>query len=182
MNFIPSDLPGVILITPEVFSDERGANWEVHHQGKFSANGIPDQFIQDNQSISRRTVLRGLHYQLVKPQGKLVRVVQGKVFDVAVDLRRSSPFFGKWVGYILSGRNKHQLWVPPGFAHGFYTLSSWAYVSYKETDLYSSQNERTLLWNDPGVAVKWPLIDGKLPMLSKRDANAVALDKAEVFD
>jgi dTDP-4-dehydrorhamnose 3,5-epimerase len=182
MNFIPSDLPGVILVTPEVFSDERGISWEVHHQEKFSANGIPQQFIQDNQSISRRTVLRGLHYQLGKPQGKLVRVVQGKVFDVAVDMRRSSPFFGKWVGYILSSRNKHELWIPAGFAHGFYTLSSWAYVSYKETDLYLPQTERTLLWNDPVVAIKWPLIDGKPPMLSKRDASALSLDKAEVFD
>ena len=126
MKFIPSELPGVVLIIPDVVSDERGSFWEVHHQEKFEQHGIPQQFVQDNQSISRRTVLRGLHYQLDKPQGKLVRIVQGKVFDVAVDLRRSSPTFGKWVGYILSGRNKHQLWIPPGFAHGIYTLSSWA--------------------------------------------------------
>jgi len=182
MKFIPSDLPGVMLITPDVFSDERGAFWEVHHQEKFAENGISYQFIQDNQSTSRRMVLRGLHYQLVKPQGKLVRVLQGKVFDVAVDLRRSSPYFGKWMGCILSGRNRQQLWIPPGFAHGFYTLSNWARVSYKTTELYSSQTDRTLLWNDASVAVDWPLIDGRLPMLSVKDANGVPLEKAEVFE
>jgi dTDP-4-dehydrorhamnose 3,5-epimerase len=182
MKFKSSDLPEVFLISPDVFSDERGAFWEVHHQKKFAENGIPDTFIQDNQSVSRRTVLRGLHYQLSHPQGKLVRVVQGKIFDVAVDLRKSSPFFGKWVGFVLSSRNKLQLWIPPGFAHGFYTLSRWAHVSYKSTQLYSSQHDRTLLWCDPRLAINWPLIDGKLPLLSDKDADAVTLDKAEVFD
>ncbi len=182
MKFIPSELPDVVLVIPEVFSDERGCNWEVHHQGKFEQNGIPQRFVQDNQSISRRTVLRGLHYQLEKPQGKLVRIVQGKVFDVAVDLRRSSPTFGKWVGFMLSGRNKYQLWIPPGFAHGFYTLSSWAQLSYKLTELYSGQADRSLLWCEPTIAVKWPLIDGLAPLLSKKDADAATLDKAEVFD
>ncbi|MGA9398184.1 MAG: dTDP-4-dehydrorhamnose 3,5-epimerase [Anaerolineaceae bacterium] len=182
MKFTPTDMPGVIVVSPDIFSDERGAFWEVHHQQKFAENGIPYQFIQDNQSTSRRMVLRGLHYQLVKPQGKLVRVVQGKVFDVAVDLRRSSPYFGKWMGCILSSRNRRQLWIPPGFAHGFYTLSSWAYVSYKTTELYSSQTDRTLLWNDASIAIAWPLIDGLPPMLSKKDSCAILLDKAEVFE
>jgi dTDP-4-dehydrorhamnose 3,5-epimerase len=182
MDFKPSNLPGVILITPEVFSDERGAFWEVHHQVKFTKNGIPHLFIQDNQSTSRRMVLRGLHYQLVKPQGKLVRVVQGRIFDVAVDLRRRSPSFGKWTGCILSSRNRQMLWIPPGFAHGFYTLSSWAHVAYKATELYDSQSDRTLLWNDTSVSVKWPLINGESPILSKKDAGAMSLDKAEVFD
>jgi dTDP-4-dehydrorhamnose 3,5-epimerase len=180
MRFIPSELPGVILVIPEVFSDERGCNWEVHHQEKYARYGIFHQFIQDNQSTSRRTVLRGLHYSLEKPQGKLVRVVKGRIYDVAVDLRKSSPTFGKWVGYTLSSRNKHQLWIPPGFAHGFYTLSQWADVSYKNTDLYST--DLSLLWCDPVIGVKWPLIDGLPPILSKKDANAVTLDKAEVFD
>lgn len=182
MKFIPSEISDVILVIPEIFSDERGSFWEVHHQQKFKEQGFPHNFIQDNQSTSRKTVLRGLHYQLVKPQGKLVRVVQGVVFDVAVDLRKSSPTFGKWVGYTLSCRSKQQLWIPPGFAHGFYTLSSWAHVSYKTTEFYSSQTDRTLLWCDPVLAVKWPLIDGLPPMLSKKDAGAVTLDKAEVFD
>jgi dTDP-4-dehydrorhamnose 3,5-epimerase len=182
MKFISSELPGVILIIPEVFSDQRGSNWEVYHQEKFTANGIPNHFVQDNQSTSRRGVLRGLHYQLDKPQGKLVRVVQGTGFDVAVDLRRSSPSFGKWIGFILSARNKHQLWIPPGFAHGFYTLSAWAQLSYKLTELYSSTSDRSLSWCDPVIAVKWPLIDGITPLLSKKDATAVTLDKAEVFD
>jgi dTDP-4-dehydrorhamnose 3,5-epimerase len=180
MKFIPSEIPDVILVIPEVFSDERGCNWEVHHQVKFEKNGIPHQFIQDNQSISRRAVLRGLHYSLVKPQGKLVRVVKGRVYDVAVDLRRSSPTFGKWVGYTLSSRNKHQLWIPPGFAHGFYTLSQWADVSYKNTDVYST--DCSLLWCDPDIGVRWPLIAGLQPILSEKDANAVTLYKAEVFD
>jgi len=180
MKFIPSELPSVILVIPEVFSDERGYNWEVHHQEKFARYGISHQFIQDNQSTSRRTVLRGLHYSLEKPQGKLVRVVKGRIYDVAVDLRKSSPTFGKWVGYTLSSRNKYQLWIPPGFAHGFYTLSQWADVSYKNTELFST--DLSLLWCDPVVGVKWPLIDGLPPILSKKDASAVTLDKAEVFD
>jgi dTDP-4-dehydrorhamnose 3,5-epimerase len=180
MKFIPSELPGVILVIPEVFTDERGCNWEVHHQEKFAQNGIPHQFIQDNQSISKRAVLRGLHYSLIKPQGKLVRVVRGRVYDVAVDLRKSSPTFGKWVGYALSSRNKHQLWIPPGFAHGFYTLSEWAHVSYKNTAVYST--DRSLLWCDPAIGVRWPLIDGLPPILSEKDAGATTLEKAEVFD
>ncbi|MBN2678467.1 MAG: dTDP-4-dehydrorhamnose 3,5-epimerase [Anaerolineaceae bacterium] len=182
MIFTQTELPEVILISPEVFSDERGAFWEVHHQNKYAEHGIPDTFLQDNQSISRRSVLRGLHYQVVHPQGKLVRVVQGRVFDVAVDIRKSSPNFGRWVGCFLSSRNKQQLWIPPGFAHGFYSLSRWAHLSYKNTELYSSEHDRTLLWNDPRLGIEWPLIDGKPPFLSEKDANAVTLDKAEVFD
>lgn len=182
MKFTKSDLPGVIIISPDLFSDERGVNWEVHQQKKFADNGIPFSFVQDNQSTSYRTVLRGLHYQLNHTQGKLIRVVFGKIFDVAVDLRRSSPFFGKWFGITLSSRNKLQVWVPPGFAHGFYTLSNRADVTYKLTDLYSPKDERTLIWNDPKVNVSWPLIKGNPPRLSVKDANGIPLDKAEVFE
>ena len=182
MIFEPTELPDVITVFPEVFSDARGENWEVYHQGKFSEHGIPYEFIQDNQSNSRRTVLRGLHYQINSPQGKLVRAIKGRIFDVAVDLRRSSPTFGKWVGRILSDRNRLQLWVPPGFAHGFYALSTWAQVSYKLTELYSSEYDRTLLWNDPQVGVNWPLINGKPPMLSAKDAIGIPFEKAEVFE
>ncbi len=181
MIFTPTKLPDVIVVSPEVFPDARGEIWEVYHQKKFAENGIPHAFVQDNQSISRQTVLRGLHYQIKQPQGKLVRVVQGEIYDVAVDLRRSSPSYGQWVGIILSSENKTGLWIPPGFAHGFYTLSQWAQISYKATDLYSAEYERTLLWNDPQLAVDWPLIDNKPPILSVKDADGLPLEKAEVY-
>jgi dTDP-4-dehydrorhamnose 3,5-epimerase len=182
MKFTNTELPGIIVVSPDIYSDERGSFWEVYHQKKFSEQGIPYHFIQDNQSTSRRTVLRGLHYQIKTPQGKLIRVVSGKIFDVAVDLRRSSPFFGKWIGITLSSINKLQLWIPPGFAHGFYALSRWAHVAYKATELYSSENDRTLLWNDTDVNVNWQLIDGKRPILSQKDANGKPLRDAEVFE
>lgn len=182
MEFKPTELPDVILIFPRVFPDKRGANWEVYHQQKFAEHGIPHVFVQDNHSSSRRQVLRGLHYQVGKPQGKLVRVIQGRVFDVAVDLRRSSPTFGRWTGVILSGSNKQQLWVPPGFAHGFYTLSAWAQVSYKLSELYLPAGDRSLRWDDPQVGIHWPLIAGQLPLISEKDARAPYLAEAEVFD
>lgn len=182
MIFTPAEIPDVIVVSPEIFVDARGEFWEIHNQKKFTDNGIPDQFVQDNQSISCQTVLRGLHYQIKKPQGKLVRALQGKIFDVAVDIRRSSPTYRKWVGIILSSHNKLQLWIPPGFAHGFYTLSKWAAVTYKLTDLYSAEYERTMLWSDEHLAIDWPLIKSKPPILSERDANGIPFEKAEVFE
>lgn len=182
MEFKQTDLPGVVVISPKIFPDKRGANWEVYHQQKFAEQGIPHTFVQDNQSNSRCQVLRGLHYQVGKPQGKLVRVIAGQIYDVAVDLRRNSPTFCQWTGVILSGRNKHQLWIPPGFAHGFYTLSNWAQVSYKLTALYLPEGDRSLRWDDPRIGIRWPLLDGQPPMISAKDAQAPYLSEAEVFE
>jgi dTDP-4-dehydrorhamnose 3,5-epimerase len=139
-------------------------------------------FVQDNHSRSRLGTLRGLHYQIRQPQGKLVRVVSGEIFDVAVDLRRSSSTFGQWFGVILSAENKKQIWVPPGFAHGFYTVSEWAEMLYKTTDYYAPQWERTLLWNDPAIGIQWPLMEDKPPLLSPKDSAGVLLGQAETFD
>jgi len=180
MNFIPSELPDVLVIQPRVFEDERGFFLESYQKQRFEAAGIPFDFVQDNHSFSRRGVLRGLHYQIRQPQGKLVRVISGEVFDVAVDLRRSSPTFGRWMGIHLSAQNKTMLWIPPGFAHGFYVLSGQAEVLYKATDYYAPQWERTLLWNDPALHIRWP--DGLEPLVSAKDAAGLSLSQAEVFD
>jgi len=182
MRFTPTTLPDVILIEPQVFGDQRGFFMEIYEERKFAAHGITACFVQDNHSGSRRGTLRGLHYQLNQPQGKLVRVVAGEVFDVAVDLRRGSPFFGRWVGSILSVENKNQLWIPAGFAHGFYVISEWAEVVYKATDFYAPQFERTLLWNDSGVGIVWPLGEGAAPLLSPKDLGGKTLQEAECFD
>jgi len=182
MRFTPTTLPDVILIEPQVFGDQRGFFMETYEERKFAAHGITAWFVQDNHSGSLRGTLRGLHYQLNQPQGKLVRVVAGEVFDVAVDLRRGSPFFSRWVGSILSVENKNQLWIPPGFAHGFYVISEWAEVVYKATDFYSPQFERTLLWNDSGVGIVWPLSEGAAPLLSPKDLGGKTLQEAECFD
>lgn len=182
MQFTSTELPGVILIQPQIFADERGFFLESYREDRFSAAGIQAGFVQDNHSASAQGVLRGLHYQIRQPQGKLVRVIVGEVFDVAVDLRRSSPTFGKSVGAILSAEKKNQLWVPPGFAHGFYVTSEKADILYKATDYYSPEWERSLLWNDPALGIDWPLINGGLPILSDKDAKGLPLSAAEVYD
>ena len=182
MKATPLALPEVILFEPNVFGDDRGFFFESFNQRTFDeAVGHPVQFVQDNHSRSARHVLRGLHYQLAPhAQGKLVRVVQGEVFDVAVDVRRSSPTFGQWVGAHLSAANKNQLWIPPGFAHGFVTLSDTADFLYKTTDFYAPAAERAIVWNDPQLAIDWPL-NGAEPLLSGKDQAAPAFKDAEVF-
>lgn len=177
----PTAIPDVLVIEPKVFGDARGFFFESYNHKAFKeATGLDVDFVQDNHSKSTKGVLRGLHYQLPpKTQGKLVRVVQGEVFDVAVDLRKSSPTFGHWVGDILSAENKKQLWIPPGFAHGFVTLSDTAEFLYKTTDYYSPEHERSLLWCDPVLGIAWP-IDGD-PKLAAKDATAPTLTQAEVF-
>lgn len=182
MEFIATDLPGVILVQPRVFGDERGFFMETYRMDKFEESGIPTRFVQDNHSRSQQGVLRGLHYQIQQPQGKLVRVIVGEVFDVAVDLRRHSPFFGKWTSARLSAVNKTEMWVPPGFAHGFYVLSDWAEVTYKTNDYYAPQWERSIAWNDPQLCIPWPLVNGSEPSLSTKDSKAVPLAQAEVFE
>ena len=172
-------LPGVKLIEPRVFGDDRGFFLESWNARVFADAGIDAAFVQDNHSRSSRGVLRGLHYQIVEPQGKLVRVVSGAVFDVAVDIRRSSPHFGKWAGAELSAENKRMFWVPPGFAHGFITLSETADFLYKCTTLYAPAHERGIAWDDPAIGIDWPL-DGT-PQLSAKDAAASRLTDAEVF-
>ena len=181
MNIIPAGLPGVLIIEPRVFGDSRGFFLESWNERAFAEAGLPMHFVQDNHSLSGRGTLRGLHYQLHQTQGKLVRVVAGEVFDVAVDVRRSSPDFGKWVGVTLSAENKRMLWVPPGFAHGFYVTSEQAEFLYKCTELYDPASERTLAWNDPDVAVQWPLIPGSEPLLSAKDLKGRLLAEADVF-
>ena len=174
-------IPDVVLIEPKVFGDTRGFFLESFNQRAFDeATGTSYQFVQDNHSRSSRGVLRGLHYQIQQPQGKLVRVARGKVWDVAVDIRKGSPTFGQWVGVELSENNQHQLWVPPGFAHGFVVLSESADFLYKTTDYYAPQHERCIAWNDPALAITWPL-EGGAPMLSGKDAMGLGLGAAEVF-
>ncbi len=173
-------LPGVRLIEPKVFGDDRGFFLESWNARAFAEAGIDAAFVQDNHSRSARNVLRGLHYQILEPQGKLVRVVAGSVFDVAVDVRRASPHFGHWVGYELSAVNKRMLWVPPGFAHGFVVLSDTADFQYKCTTFYAPAHERSIAWDDPAIGIDWPL-GGATPLLSPKDAAAPRLADAEVF-
>jgi len=182
MQFVPTAIPEVILIEPEVFGDARGFFMETYHASRFAQAGIQADFVQDNHSGSRQGTLRGLHYQIRHPQAKLLRVIFGEVYDVAVDIRRTSPNFGKWVGVNLSAENKRQVWIPAGFAHGFYVLSEWAELVYKVSDIYAPEWERSLLWNDPQLAIPWPLINQQMPILSKRDAEGKPLQLAELFD
>jgi len=182
MDFIPTSLPDVLLIQPKVFGDGRGFFMETYRHQRFADAGIPVHFVQDNHSGSRQGILRGLHYQIRQPQGKLVRVVVGEVYDAVVDLRRSSPAFGRWEGIHLSAENKRQLWIPPGLAHGFYVLSEWAEVVYKTTEYYAPEWERTLLWNDPQLAIPWPLVGGQPPSLSHKDEQGKPLHEAESFE
>jgi dTDP-4-dehydrorhamnose 3,5-epimerase len=180
MKVTPSVLPEVLMLEPRVFGDERGFFLESYNQRVFrEATGVDADFVQDNHSRSARNVLRGLHYQLKQAQGKLVRVVAGEVFDVAVDLRRSSPRFGRWMGLHLSAENKRMLWIPAGFAHGFLALKEATEVLYKATDYYAPEHERCVMWNDPDIAIDWPLAD--VPLVSEKDGRGVALKLAESF-
>ena len=181
MNFIPTAIPEVMIIEPRVFGDHRGFFMETWRQDRFVEAGIDLPFVQDNHSSSTKGVLRGLHYQIQQPQGKLVRVIAGEVFDVAVDLRRSSPTFGQWVGETLSAENKRMFWVPPGFGHGFFVTSDYAEFVYKCTDLYAPQYERSIRWDDPDIGIRWPLDAGEEPILSEKDSAAAWLKDAEVY-
>jgi len=181
LTVTPTAIPDVLLLEPQVFSDERGYFFESYNARDFrQATGLQVEFVQDNHSMSTKGVLRGLHYQIRHPQGKLMRAVQGSVFDVAVDLRKSSPTFGRWVGALLSAANRRQLWIPPGFAHGFLALSDTAEVLYKITDVWYPEHERTLLWNDPTLAIAWP-IDGE-PRLAAKDVQGRLFAQADLFD
>lgn len=179
MEFQRLDIPDVVLVKPKVFGDERGWFFESWEARKFAVAGLDVPFVQDNYSRSVKGTLRGLHYQIKQPQGKLVRVAQGEVFDVAVDIRKSSPTFGKWVGTVLSADNKHQLWVPPGFAHGFYVLSQTAEFFYKCSDFYAPEHERTLRWDDPKLGIAWPLSGA--PLLSPKDRLGKPLAEADTY-
>jgi dTDP-4-dehydrorhamnose 3,5-epimerase len=177
---ISTSLPGVVIVEPRVFGDERGFFFESYNEKAFAELGIGERFVQDNHSSSRRNVLRGLHYQIKQAQGKLVRVVEGDILDVAVDLRRSSPTFGGWEAVRLSGENKRMLWIPAGFAHGFRVISETAQVLYKATDYYAPEHERTVAWNDPELKIGWEVESE--PIVSAKDQRGVALRDAEAFE
>jgi len=179
MNIIPTEIPDVLVLEPKVFGDERGFFYESYNRRAMTEAGIPDDFVQDNHSRSAKGVLRGLHYQIQNTQGKLVRVISGSVYDVAVDLRKSSPTFGKWVGIELSAENKRTAWIPKGFAHGFVVTSDTAEFLYKTTDYWAPQFERSLLWNDPALGITWPL-EGE-PTIAAKDAAGLPLAQCEVF-
>lgn len=183
MQRIPTTIPDVCILEPKVFGDARGFFMESWNRRTFAALGLDLDFVQDNHSRSRKGVLRGLHYQIVEPQGKLVRVVDGAVFDVAVDLRKSSPTFGQWAGVVLSAENQRMFWVPPGFAHGFLTLSDSADFLYKATEYYAPAHERSVLWNDPAIGIDWPLaaLGGMEPLLAAKDAAGIPLKDAETY-
>jgi dTDP-4-dehydrorhamnose 3,5-epimerase len=181
MNVLPTDLNDVLVIEPKVFGDARGFFMESFNARNYARSLNTDlTFVQDNFSRSARNVLRGLHYQIRQPQGKLITVLRGRIFDVAVDIRRSSPAFGKWTSAVLDDENHRQLWVPPGFAHGFMVLSDTADVLYKTTDYYAPEHERCIIWNDPDIGIHWPL-DGAEPILSSKDRLGISLAQAEVF-
>lgn len=181
MKVIPTEIPDVLILEPTVFGDQRGFFFESYNRAVLAElAGITDEFVQDNHSRSTRGVLRGLHYQLKQSQGKLVRVVAGEVFDVAVDIRRSSPTLGRWVGATLSADNRRMAWIPRGFAHGFVVLSDVAELLYKTTDFYAPHHERCIAWNDPAIGIRWPLVGE--PTLSAKDRAGVSLAEAELFD
>lgn len=181
MKIIDTDIPEVKILEPQVFGDERGFFMETWRENWFSEQVCERRFVQDNHSKSRQGILRGLHYQTNNTQGKLVRVVAGEVYDVAVDIRRSSPTFGKWVGVLLSAENKRQLWVPEGFAHGFYVTSETAEFVYRCTNYYDPSSEHSLLWNDPELGITWPLVNGEKPLLAAKDENGRPLKDAVTF-
>lgn len=181
MNIVPTAIPDVLLVEPTIHNDERGFFVETWHAERYAKAGMAAPFVQDNQSRSRRGTLRGLHYQLRRPQGKLVRALAGEVYDVAVDLRRSSATFCRWIGVLLSDVNQRQLWVPPGFAHGFYVLSERADVAYKCTEYYVREDDRSLRWDDADLGIAWPLLEGATPQLSARDAAAPSIRDAPVY-
>jgi len=179
MNVIQTSLPGVLILEPKVFGDDRGFFFESYNKKALEKVGITAEFVQDNHSRSVRNVLRGLHYQIQQPQGKLVRVIQGEVFDVAVDIRKSSPSFGKWDGVTLSAENRRMLWVPPGFVHGFLVLSEVVEFLYKTTDYWAPEHERCIMWNDPELSIRWPL-EGE-PIVSAKDKTGCLFKDAETF-
>lgn len=181
MNFTATQIPDVVVIDPVVFEDARGFLMETWQSERFSDAGIEASFVQDVHSRSAKGVLRGLHYQVEQVQGKLIRVIRGEVFDVAVDLRKSSPTFGDWVSETLSAGNRRLIWVPPGFAHGFMVLSDFAEIEYRMTDYHSPEHGRTIHWDDPDIGIEWPLIDGKRPLMSEKDEAAVPFKDAEVY-
>jgi dTDP-4-dehydrorhamnose 3,5-epimerase len=180
MKVVPTAISEVKRIQPRVFEDSRGHFFESYNERALAEFGIDQPFVQDNQSFSLKGVVRGLHYQVQQAQGKLIRCISGEIFDVAVDLRRNSPTFCRWVGETLSSQNRHMLWIPPGFAHGFMVLSEGAEVLYKATDFYAPQHERTLLWNDPALQIEWPKIHQ--PILSAKDLAGFTLDHAQVYE
>jgi dTDP-4-dehydrorhamnose 3,5-epimerase len=179
LQLIPTPLKDVVILEPKVFGDERGFFLEAYNEVTFRALGLPTRFVQDNHSGSRKGVLRGLHYQLRQPQGKLVRVLRGEIFDVAVDLRRGSEQFGQWFGLALSAENRRMLWIPPGFGHGFLVLTDFAEVAYKATQFYAPALERSILWNDPAIGIEWPLESE--PTLSEKDRAGALLADAETY-
>lgn len=181
MKVIKTEIPDVLILEPKVFGDDRGFFMETWHRQKFADAGIDYDFVQDNHSSSIKGTLRGLHYQIKQPQGKLVRVTKGEVFDVAVDLRKTSSTFGQWIGEYLSAENKRMFWVPPGFAHGFYVASEVAEFQYKCTDYYAPQHERGICWDDADIGIDWPLGGGDVPLVSEKDAQAQMFNTAEVF-
>ena len=180
MKSIPTPISDLVILEPKVFGDERGFFFESYNRKTLAHLGITAPFVQDNHSRSRKGVLRGLHYQIKQAQGKLLRAIVGEIFDVAVDIRKSSPTLGQWFGVILSDSNKRQFYVPPGFAHGFLVLSDWAEVIYKTTDFYAPEHERCILWNDPDLGIDWPQETG-VPLLSPKDAAGVPFSKADLF-
>ena len=179
LQVIPTSLKDVVILEPKVFGDDRGFFLEAYNEATFGSLGLPTRFMQDNHSGSRKGVLRGIHYQLKQPQGKLVRALRGEIFDVAVDLRKDSAQFGEWFGAVLSAENRRMLWIPPGFGHGFLVLSEFAEVSYKATELYAPAFERSILWSDPAIGIRWPL-DGE-PTLSEKDRAGSLLADAETY-
>lgn len=179
MNLIHAEIPDILILEPTVFGDDRGFFYESWNHRRFVELGIEATFVQDNHSRSKKNVIRGLHYQIEHAQGKLVRVTAGEVYDVAVDLRRSSPTFGQWVGFTLSAKNKRMAWIPPGFAHGFCVSSDFADFLYKTTDYWKPEHERTLLWNDPSLEISWPTIGA--PIVTSRDAAGLTMDKIETY-
>jgi dTDP-4-dehydrorhamnose 3,5-epimerase len=182
MEFEAQAIPDIVLIKPRVHADSRGFFLETYHKRAFAEHGLAADFVQDNHSRSRRGALRGLHYQIRQPQGKLIRVVRGEIFDVSVDLRKRSATFGRWAAFNLSEENRLQVWVPPGFAHGFYVLSDEADVIYKTTEFYAPEWERTLLWNDPEIGIAWPVEAGREPVVSAKDDLGKRLREAEVYE
>lgn len=181
MKYTVLDIPGVVLIEPDIFGDSRGFFMETWREDEFKANVGDFSFVQDNHSSSGHGILRGLHYQINHPQGKLVRVISGEIFDVAIDLRKSSSTFGKWTSAVLTSENKQILWIPPGFAHGFYVLSDKAEFVYKCTDYYAPKYERCIKWDDPALAIKWPIQSGSTPILSDKDEAGISFQAAETY-
>ena len=182
MKITSTSIPDVKIIEPVVFKDKRGFFFEAWQQKRFDKEIAPRSFVQDNISGSVKGTLRGLHYQTSNSQGKLIQVISGEVFDVAVDIRKSSPTFGKWVGEIISSQNRKQLWIPEGFAHGFYVISEWAEFTYKCTDFYSPESERTIMWNDRDIGIQWPVPEGEQPIVSEKDSAGKLFKDAVYFE